>query len=199
MREARYDNDPNRSEILTRMLRAGLYSAQGTTVDQRLWVKARDGHRCQFHEYKEHNDSWGWVQCERQEDPDKKLTQQTMGRWRLEVHHIIPQSEMKRDAKQDGGEQPGNLITLCAGLRGVVGHHDIMQPTMIIAKLTHRIDPASYERWIGYAHRAAEIDGMSPYVREWDGMLKSIARTRTLAYTQRTGIKFPFHKEAIRD
>lgn len=186
----------DRLEVLNRMKRAGLYTGSGATIEQKRWVKERDGYHCQFAEYR----GGSWMQCPRREDPDliglELKRQRGRQRWQLEVHHIYPQGFMRDNPVRHGGEQPTNLITLCAGLAGEIGHHDLLQPTMMIAKMMYRFDHTSYEKWIGYAHEAKKIEGMSTYNFEWDGMLKMVAKARTLTFLRESKKPFPYKRSS---
>ena len=66
------------------------------TREQKEWVKARDGGKCQLC-YK--GDDGRWYRCESAED--------------LEVHHILPERFAKENVKSTDPNRPGNLITLC--------------------------------------------------------------------------------------
>jgi len=188
----------DRVEVLERMRRAGLYTGSGTTPDQRGWVKERDDHRCQFHEFKKIPQGYEWQQCHRTEN--RNLAGQELRRargrqrWQLEVHHIIAQSEMRANPTRHGGEQPNNLITLCAGLAGETGHHDLMSPGMIMAKMMYPTDHTSYDRWLTHI-REAEGKGLKMHNTDWDGMLKMVARTRTVEFLRRENKQFPYAKE----
>lgn len=186
-------------EVLERMRRAGLYTGGGCSVEQKKWIKERDEYRCQFSEYRHINGKWEWQQCERQENPNLPPVElrQARGRqrWQLEVHHIYPQSQMKVNPAKHGGEQPANLVTLCAGLPGNTGHHDLMSPGMIIAKMMYSTDHTSFEKWLHHI-REAEQKGMQMHNTDWDGMMKMIAKQRTTNFLKVGARPFPYKQEA---
>lgn len=190
----------DRLEVLSRLKRAGLYTGSGFNSEQRKWIKERDGYQCQFFEFKHDrgSDKWSWVQCERKEDPslapDELKKVRGRQRWQLEVHHIYPQSKMAIKPVKYGGEQPINGIVMCAGAAGNWGHHDLMSPIMIVSKVMYPSDHTSYEQWLGHI-REAEQKGMEVHNFDWDGMLKMVAKRRTMQFLRETNKQFPYVKE----
>lgn len=177
--------------------KAGYFSKSGCNPYQRQWIKERDGFRCQFYEPRV-GSSGGiiWEQCSRQIDPKNPIPRNRL-RWELQVHHIYPQYLQKTKPQRYGGENPYNLITLCAGMAGEIGHHDLLQPTMIIAKMSYKHDRWAYDRAIQMAHRAQE-EGIQVYEEQYDYMLKAVARARTMLFLKRFP-ENPFPKHNVRN
>lgn len=167
------------------------FNPQGCSQEQRLWVRRRDSDsmqhpancRCQFHTYSGET----MRQCDK-----------TLDKGKVEIHHIVPKGEEKTAIKAGkkppygAGENPYNLIALCAGDAKSIGHHDLMSPQMIIAKQTYAYDKYSYQRALDLVHDSAE-QGTPLYNHEWDATLKMIARARTDLFLRRfPNDKFPY-------
>jgi len=155
------------------------YDPSGWGTQQRQWLRLRDSNNkgepaCRFFELREIQNQHIWVPCNRT---------RSIG-YSIQAHHIYPQGLQRRHPRPEGGNNPYNGIMLCTGKRNTIGHHDLMAPHMLPAKMTYPWDRTSYTRWINNAHEALTL-GLDPYVHEWDGMLRSIARGRTDSFKKR--------------
>ena len=126
--------------------------------NQRLWVLARDGHRCQFHSYYHGR---GLVRCPNTTN--------------LHVHHIKPHRWLSTRFKVVV-ETPSNLLTLCKQ-----HHFGQIHPDMQEALRNYFKDKQSIPKV--FAERNKLVAKQIPYwVQRWDDFFKWLANEATNAY-----------------
>lgn len=138
------------------------------TAEQREWILARDGHRCQFHTFDRKKGKW--IRCPRTDH--------------LQVHHIIPRSWASKHfppefiAKELNG--PYNLITLCASHHvGTNSNGECIHPDTREALKQYRSgDKTAYLKMRQFRDEKTNI-GLPYWHTLWDWLLNRIAKKTT--------------------